>query len=81
MLSQCLEECYLYTKEAMNQYTKQIKNKAKRLSGTTFAIAKLEELYTYIGSNREKSNIAIAILTKINFDKVPKNYLVFFGHQ
>ena len=53
-------------------------NKAKRLSGTTSAIAKLEELYTYIGSNREKANIAIAILKK-KLDRVPKIIWYFEG--
>ena len=42
------------------------KNWAKILRATTLAITKLEES-NLMGSNREKSNIAIAILEKLPF--------------
>ena len=53
----------------MNQYTKSIQN--KRLSATTIAIEKLEEQKLY---GERKSNIAIAILVKINNWFDTKNY-------
>ena len=48
----------------MNEYTKSKQNikKARRLRVTYFSNVKFEK--QYLGSNREKSNIAIAILKK-----------------
>ena len=59
-------------------YKTNTKNEAKRLWSKTFAIKKLKERFNCMGSNRKKSNIAIAILKIVHFEKVPKN-ISYFG--
>ena len=38
------------------------KTNTQKIRATTFAIAILEEKYNHMGSNRERANMAIAIL-------------------
>ena len=48
----------------VSMFKTDVKNEAKRLRATSFAIAQSWNIDNYIESNREKSNIAITILEK-----------------
>ena len=60
----------------MNQSTNLYKNLSKEIKSDNFCYRKAVRAIT-LGSNREKSNIAIAILEKLPFLKGNKNYFAF----
>ena len=59
-------------KKAMNLSPKLIRNWSKEIKSDNF------KSDNFMGSNREKFNIAIAILEKLPFIKGNKNYFVFW---
>ena len=55
------------------------KNWSKEIKSDNFCYRKVgKAITTYMGSNTEKSNIAIAILEKLPFSKGNKNYFAFW---
>jgi hypothetical protein len=61
----------------MNQYTKLIQKLKQRDYERQLLLSQNWKNYNEMGSNREKSNIAIAILEKLPFLKGNKNYFAF----
>ena len=63
----------------MNQSTKSIQKIKQRGYDPKLAITKLKERFNCMGSNRKKSNIAIAILEIVHLERVPKIISHFGG--